>query len=160
MALARGHLMSGSLQRPLRLVLDANVVVAGLLWNGPPRRLIELAIKGEAVELFSSPVLLKEAAYTLGNPKFTARIGAFGANVEGVLEQYAALVTLALPASVQRVVANDADDDHVIAAAVATRAELIVTGDLKHLLPIGNHQGIAIVTARDVLDRMESIGRR
>jgi predicted nucleic acid-binding protein len=50
------------------------------------------------------------------------------------------------------VVANDAGDDHVIAAAVAARAELIVTGDRKHLLPIGSHQGIAIVTAREVVE--------
>jgi predicted nucleic acid-binding protein len=49
---------------------------------------------------------------------------------------------------------NDADDDHVIAAGVAARAELIVTGDRKHLLPIGTHQGIAIVTACEVVDRL------
>ena len=55
-----------------------------------------------------------------------------------------------------RIVANDADDDHVIAAAVAARAVLIATGDRKHLLPIGSHQGIAIVTAREVLDRIEA----
>ncbi len=60
------------------------------------------------------------------------------------------------PASVPRVVANDADDDHVIAAAVAARAELIVTGDRKHLLPIGSHQGIAIVTAREIVDRLQA----
>lgn len=69
---------------------------------------------------------------------------------------YAALVSLVVPASVPRVVAGDADDDHVIAAAVAARAELIVTGDRKHLLPIGTHQGIAIVTAREVVDRVEA----
>ena len=36
------------------------------------------------------------------------------------------------------------------------RAELIVTGDRKHLLPIGSHRGIAIVTAREVLDRLDA----
>jgi predicted nucleic acid-binding protein len=61
-----------------------------------------------------------------------------------------------VPASVPRVVASDADGDHVIAAAVAARAELIVTGDLKHLLPIGSHRGIAIVTAREVVDRIQA----
>jgi predicted nucleic acid-binding protein len=50
------------------------------------------------------------------------------------------LTILVVPASVPGVVSNDADDDHVIAAAVAARAELIVTGDRKHLLPIGTHQ--------------------
>jgi putative PIN family toxin of toxin-antitoxin system len=141
-------------QPPLRLVLDTNVVVAGLLWNGPPRWLIEWAIEGEAIELFSSPVLLDELAHTLGYAKFAGRIEIFGTSIAALVALYTALVSPVMPASVPRVVANDADDDHVIAAAVAARAELIVTGDRKHLLPIGSHQGIAIVTAREVVDRL------
>ena len=137
-------------------MLDTNTVVAGLLWNGPPRRLIEWAIEGAAVELFSSPVLLDEWAHTLGYSKFAGRIASFSTSIAALMAQYTALVSLVMPASVPRVVANDADDDHVIAAAVAARAELIVTGDRKHLLPIGSHQGIAIVTARNVVDRIEA----
>ena len=151
--------MPGSAHRPqppLGLVLDTNIVVAGLLWNGPPRRLIEWAIEGAAVELFSSPVLLDELAHTLGYSKFAGRIESFSTSIAALMAQYTALVSLVMPASVPRVVANDADDDHVIAAAVAARAELIVTGDRKHLLPIGSHQGIAIVTARKVVDRIEA----
>jgi uncharacterized protein len=147
--------MAGSAQ-PLRLVLDTNVVVAGLLWNGPPRRLIEWAVEGEKLELFSSPVLLDELAHTLGYAKFSIRIAGFATSVGALVAQYAALVSLVVPASVPRVVAGDADDDHVIAAAVAARAELIATGDRKHLLPIGTHQGITIVTAREVVDRIEA----
>ena len=147
--------MPASGSQPLRLVLDTNVVVAGLLWNGPPRRLLEAAIAGD-VELFSSPVLLDELAHALGYPKFAARIEAVGTSIAALVAQYTALVSLVAPVSVKRVVINDADDDHVIAAAVAARAELIVTGDRKHLLPIGSHQGIAIVTAREVLDRLEA----
>ena len=150
--------MPASGSQPLRLVLDTNIVVAGYLWNGPLRRLIELAIDGQ-VELYSSPVLLDELAHTLGYSKFTSRLESFGTSVATLVAQYTALVTLVAPASVPRVVANDADDDHVIAAAVAARAELIVTGDRKHLLPIGTHQGIAIVTAREVVDRIEAIGK-
>jgi uncharacterized protein len=122
---------------PLRLVLDANVVVAGLLWNGPPRRLIELAFGGESVEMFCSPVLLDELAHTLAYPKFAARIQSFGASVATLVAQYTALVSL----------------------TVAARAELIITGDRKHLLPIGVHQGIAIVTAREVVERLH-LGQR
>jgi uncharacterized protein len=148
--------MAASADQTLRLVLDTNIVVAGLLWNGPPRRLIELAIEGEAVELFSSPVLLNELAHTLDYSKFAARINSFATSIAGLVGQYTALVSLVMPANVPRIVANDADDDHVIAAAVAARAELIVTGDRKHLLPIGSHQGIAIVTAREVVDRLDA----
>ncbi|TXI76795.1 MAG: putative toxin-antitoxin system toxin component, PIN family [Dokdonella sp.] len=150
--------MPGSAHQPLRLVLDTNVVVAGLLWHGPPRRLIEAAIAGE-VELFSSAVLLDELAHTLAYAKFEARIRSFGTSSEALVTQYMALVSLVTPATAQRVVANDADDDHVIAAAVAARAELIVTGDRKHLLPIGTHQDITIVTARRVVEQLEAKGK-
>ncbi|MBL8324466.1 MAG: putative toxin-antitoxin system toxin component, PIN family [Rubrivivax sp.] len=150
--------MADSAHQPLRLVLDTNVVVAGLLWSGPPRRLIEAAIAGE-VELYSSAVLLDELAHTLGYSKFDRRIEAFRTSIAALVAQYTALVTLVAPASVPRIVANDADDDHVIAAAVAARAELIVTGVRKHLLPIGSHEGIAIVTAREVVDRIEASGK-
>jgi putative PIN family toxin of toxin-antitoxin system len=149
--------MAGSMHQPLRLLLDTNIVVAGLLWNGPPRRLLEAAIAGE-VELYSSAILLDELAHTLGYAKFSARIEAFGTSLAALVAHYTALVSLVVPASVPRIVANDADDDHVIAAAVAARAELIVTGDRKHLLPIGSHQGIAIVTAQEVVDRLRGIG--
>jgi len=150
--------MVDSMHQPLRLVLDTNVVVAGLLWNGPPRHLLEAAIAGE-VELFSSAVLLDELAHTLGHAKFAGRIEAFGTHITALVAQYTALVSLVAPAGVPRIVANDADDDHVIAAAVAARAELIVTGDRKHLLPIGSHQGIAIVTAREVGEQLEARGQ-
>jgi predicted nucleic acid-binding protein len=60
--------MAGSTPAPQRLLLDTNVVVAGLLWSGPPRRLLSLAIDG-AFELWSSQVLLDELHHTLGYPR-------------------------------------------------------------------------------------------
>jgi putative PIN family toxin of toxin-antitoxin system len=137
-------------QVPLRLVLDTNVVVAGLLWSGPPRRLLEEAIEDE-LQLFSSDVLLSELVQTLGYKKFGGRIASFGVNLDTLVAQYSALVSLVAPMSVPRVVADDADD--------AASASLILTGDRKHLLPIGRHAGIAIVTAREALEHLVPTGR-
>ena len=83
--------------------------------------------------------------------KFAVRIKGFGTNVDELVARYAALVTLVTPTAVPRVVANDPDDDHVIATAVTAQAGLIVSGDRKHLLPIGSHEGIGIVTAVQAL---------
>ena len=44
----------------------------------------------------------------------------------------------------------------VIAAAVAARARYIVTGDRAHLLPIGIHGNIAIISPRQCLDLLGS----
>ena len=50
----------------MRLVIDTNVVVSGLLWLGNPGRLLEAAALGQ-VTLYTSPALLAELATTLGN---------------------------------------------------------------------------------------------
>lgn len=53
----------------MRLVLDTNVVVSGLIWDGPPKRLLDLAVRGD-IALFSSTVLLDELAGVLERRKF------------------------------------------------------------------------------------------
>lgn len=128
----------------MRFVLDTNVVVAGLLWNGPPRRLLDMAID-EAVYLCTSGVLIDELKETLSYAKFAQRIARFGTSVPILVARYEALVTEVSVPATPRVVVNDPDDDHVLACAMAARADMIVSGD-RHLLDLASFEGIAIVT--------------
>lgn len=140
----------------MRLVLDTNVVVAGLLWKGHPRHLLDLAIDA-GIMLFSSPALIEELAHTLNYPKFSRRIAALCATTPSALTvRYGALVMLVTPSEVPSVVANDPADDHVLACALAAGADLVVSGD-RHLLDLGGtYQGIRIVTPAEAI---EKIGR-
>lgn len=130
----------------MRLVLDTNVVVAGLLWHGAPRRLIDAVIDEEALALYSSPTLIAELANTLAYAKFSKRIAQHGTSITALVAQYEALVTQVLPTHTPRVIADDPDDDQVIACAMTANAQLIVSGD-KHLHSLGGaYNNIAIVT--------------
>jgi putative PIN family toxin of toxin-antitoxin system len=135
----------------VRLVLDTNIVVAALLWRGPPCRLFEACLAGQA-DCFTSSTLLAELGRVLRYPKFAARITAMGSNVEKLIEQYTQLADRVIPLVLPRIT-RDPDDDHVIACALAARADLIVSGDAD-LLDLGAYQGMRIVSAAAALAHM------
>lgn len=128
----------------MRLVLDTNVVVSGLIWDGPPRRLLDLAVRGD-IALFSSTVLLDELAGVLERRKFVALLASHDVTAAYLTQRYGALTTLVVPARVDRTVPADADDDHVMAAALSARADAIATGD-RHLLVLDPYRGVRILS--------------
>ena len=130
----------------VRIVLDTNVAVSALLWRGKPYQLFEAIRRRSDVRLFSSPVLIAELADVLGRRSPTKQLAAIGRSAREVLADHIEAVEVVEPVEVARVVPSDADDDHVIAAAVAARAEVIVSGD-SDLLAMGSYQGIDIVSA-------------
>lgn len=76
--------------------------------------------------------------------------------LDELLERYQNATIVVQPTAVPRVVPNDADDDQVLACALAVNAELIVSGD-KHLLGLGGqYEGIRIVAPAEAV---ELIGR-
>ena len=51
-------------------------------------------------------------------------------------------------------VSPDPKDNPILAAAIAGKADLIVSGDKKHMLALGEVDGIPVVTAREALKRV------
>ena len=72
-----------------------------------------------------------------------------------MLADYLEIVTVVEPVDVPRAVPNDADDDHVIAAAVAAHAALIVSGD-SDLLSMVSYGGIDILPAAMAVEHIVS----
>jgi putative PIN family toxin of toxin-antitoxin system len=142
----------------VRIVLDTNVVMSALLWRGTPFRLLEAIQQRSDCQLFSSAALLEELADVLTRPSATKRLALIDKTAASVLADYVEVIELIAPTEVPRVVPGDIDDDQVIAAAVTAQADLIVSGDRKHLLPLGKHAGIAIVDAAEALRRLEQSG--
>jgi putative PIN family toxin of toxin-antitoxin system len=139
----------------VRIVLDTNVVLSALLWRGTPYRLLDAIQQRSSTQLYSSTALLEELTDVLTRPSATKRLALIDKTAATVLADYVEVIELIAPTSVPRVVLGDIDDDQVIAAAVAAQADLIVSGDRKHLLPLGSHAGIAIV---DVAQALRLIG--
>lgn len=69
---------------PPRAVLDTNIVVSALLWQGLPGRFLDLAGEGE-LKLATSAALLKELASTLSKPTLAKAIAATGLDAPTML---------------------------------------------------------------------------
>lgn len=136
----------------MRLVLDTNVVVVGLLWQGTPNRLIEEAFDG-GIELATSPALLDELQGILPRAKFARQLAKQSLSIDGLVLRYAELAKLVYPAPINPVVIRDPDDDHVLACAIAAKVDLVVSGD-SDLLKLGQYQGIPIVSPAEALKRL------
>jgi putative PIN family toxin of toxin-antitoxin system len=139
----------------MRIILDTNVVLSALLWRGTPYRLLEAIQRLPNLQLCSSAALLEELADVLTRTSATRRLGLIGRSAAAVLADYVEVVVLVMPVTVPRVVPGDPDDDQVLAAAIAAKAELIVSGDAD-LLSIGSYNGIAIVNAAEAMRLIDS----
>jgi putative PIN family toxin of toxin-antitoxin system len=129
----------------MRLVVDTNVLVSAFLWQGTPGRLIELAEERECL-LFTSRVLIDELAEVLQRNKLVKQVQATGLTAAQLLRHYQRLSTKVTARQLAQQVSRDADDDAVLACALAAQADLIVSGDAD-LLVLKQFQGIRIVTA-------------
>jgi len=133
----------------VRIVADTNIVLSGLLWQGPPRRLIDLG-RERALTLCTSLTLLAELAEVIGRPKFAQRVQAAGLSAATLVQDYARLAEIVEPALLPTPVSRDPDDDQVLACALAAEAELIVSGD-RDLIDLAAFRHIRILTASQAL---------
>jgi len=76
-----------------------------------------------------------------------------GVSARALLTDYTLAAEVVTPVAVPPVIADDPDDDQVIATAVAAAADLIISGD-RHLVALGAHAGIRIVTPAEALARI------
>ena len=138
----------------MRVVLDTNTLVSGAISpNRPPRRLLD-GVRAEAFELCSSATLLVELLDVLSREKFAARLAQTSVTPQGIVAELRRMAYMVAPQEVPRVIEHDADDDYVLACALAGRADLIVSGD-KHLHSLsGQYKGIPIVTGEQAAQQI------
>jgi putative PIN family toxin of toxin-antitoxin system len=137
----------------MKIVLDTNTVISGLLWKGAPRQILDLARSG-SLTLFTSPELLAELANVLERKKFSARLALAETNVDELVYGYAALAKTIRPAKIKPMIKVDPDDDKVLACAKAAKAEVITSGD-DHLLNLKEYEGIRILTVNQLLAEVQ-----
>ena len=135
----------------MRVVLDTNILIGALITRGtPPDRLYRAWLRGE-IELVTSTAQLAEMADVLARPRIRRLIDADEATA--IIENIGAraLVLDTLP---DVDLSPDPSDNPILAAAIVGKADLVVSGDKKHVLSVGSVRGIPVVTARHAVERL------
>jgi putative PIN family toxin of toxin-antitoxin system len=128
-----------------RIVVDTNVLISALGWNGAERRLIKHCTEG-LFELVISSQLLKELERVLQYKKLKFE-------KEEQIEFLTLISKLALmvePKETLDVISADPPDNRVVECACEGCAEIIISGD-EHLLQLSEFRGIKIMRAPDFL---------
>lgn len=130
----------------LRIVLDTNILVSGVLYIGKPKRVIDLALDGK-VEIMSSVKIIEEFKRVIARDKFKLSKSEQEDKINFIIR----LSHMILVKSKFKVVKDDPSDDMFINAAYDGNASYIVSGD-HHLKDLKEFAGIKIVTANQLLE--------
>ena len=138
----------------LKNKIDSNILIGALITRGtPPDRLYQAWLRAE-IELVTSTAQVAEMVDVLARPRIQKFIDAdeAAAIVENIGTR---AVIVDRPPVVN--LSPDPKDNPILAAAVAGKADLIVSGDKKHMLALRDVEGIPVVSARDALGRIGNI---
>jgi len=134
----------------VKVVLDTNVIVSALIARGTPYYCL-LALKHKIFALIYSKEIIDELSEVLER-KFRwseDEINKTVSFIQQIGHQVETTGTL-------QVIEADPDDNIIIETAMIGEADLIVSGD-RHLIKMGQYEGIEVVTPAEFLKRLFSI---
>jgi len=135
----------------VRVVLDTNILIGALITKGtPPDRLYQAWLRNE-IELVTSSAQLAELVDVLSRPRLH---GFLDLNEAAAIVETIATRALVLAELPLVDLSPDPKDNPILATAIAAKADLIVSGDERHVLLLGEVEGIPVVTAREALERI------
>lgn len=135
-----------------RVTADTNIYVSALNFGGKPLHLLDQA-RGGLIELAISDDIQGEVRRILRD-RFQWPDDDL-AELDADLPSFTMKVA---PSQRLRVVQADPDDDRILECAVASGSTAIISGD-RHLLDLGQDQGIPIMRVADFLRRMQEAER-
>lgn len=134
-----------SAPKSLSVVLDTNILVSALLSAGPPREVVSLALRG-ILQTFVSPFILHELSTVLVK-KLKWKISDAEEHIRWLREK----LFLVEPEESITLIQRKKSDNRILECALAAKANYIVTGDHRDLLPLKSFQGIQIIRPVDLL---------
>lgn len=132
---------------PPRVVFDTNIYISAIVFGGNPRMCLEMA-RLEIVKLYISRRILLELTQ-----KLSEKFNWSEENIEDVVMGIAKFARIISPNKPVYRIKKDPSDNEILAVALEAKADVIVSGDRKHLLSIRQFRSIPIITAAECIKR-------
>jgi len=131
----------------MRVVLDANVLISGVIASsGAPAEILD-AWRRERFQPVVSPAIVEEIARVLRYPRVERYHKWSEQQIVAFLEDLSHLAVLTSAKLNLSVIDADPSDNRYIECAVEGEAQYIVSGD-RHLLDLSEYRGIRILPPR------------
>lgn len=133
-------------KKPLRVVLDTNILISTLLFRGELSEIVGLWKSGRVLPVISKETF-RELRDILEYPKFRLTKDEIRMIIEEEVLPFFEVVDVH-----DRMigVCSDPDDDKFLSCALAASVDFIVSGD-RHLCSIGAYKTLRIITASEFL---------
>jgi putative PIN family toxin of toxin-antitoxin system len=126
----------------IRVVVDTNVIVSGLLFGGIPGKIIQ-AVESNTIQLLITSAIVSEYIKVLSYPKFELTEDDINYLLYQVLLPHSDIVSSTTQADV--IIPQDPSDDEFLLCAQQGKADYLISGDA-HLTSLGKYQKTAMVT--------------
>lgn len=124
-------------------VFDTNVLIAAIITEGICSKLLHRARAGE-FSLVSCPFIMQELRRILSK-----KLRLSHDEIVSAMEPISEAISKVIEHSIKvKDTCRDADDDNIIACAVAAKAAYLVTGD-SDLLDLKSYNSVKMITPRD-----------
>jgi putative PIN family toxin of toxin-antitoxin system len=133
--------------KPLRIVIDTNILISSIVFGGKPRQIIKLLQENKIIAIIT-PVLVAELLEIL-----TKKFQFIPTRIALIQELINENFTIVNPTEVIHVI-RDEDDNRVLEAAIEGHCIYIVTGD-NDLLDVKTFKNIQILTPDEFLSNIQ-----
>ena len=140
----------------MKVVVDTNVSVSGLLWGGPPNQIMKWARDGR-LEILASEQTAAELKRVLQYQRFSQRLSDLHITAQEVFAYFMNIVYFVTDVEkIPKAIRDDPFDNIFLALAVKHHARLIISGD-QHLLKLMRYHSIQIVTPAEAVQVVEKL---
>lgn len=124
----------------MKVVLDTNIYISAILFGGECEKVIQI-LKEHHIEILISDFILKEIELILRKkfhwPEQEIRLTLYDIEMK---------TTIVDTHSKIRIIKQKISDNKILECAIDGRADLIITGDTKHIQPLKEYKGITIAS--------------